>query len=136
MSVVVDLVVALLVVLVPWTAINLIDFYLIHQGSYDLDSIFRFDGGRYGRFNWTAIGAYVIGIVVQIPFMATSLYTGPVATHIGGADLSWVVGLAVTGPVYLALARRYPGDMTPVPAASPGPSRRGRIQTDPAPAAS
>jgi len=32
----VDLVLALLVVLVPWTAINLIDFYLIHRGKYDL----------------------------------------------------------------------------------------------------
>ncbi|MGF6558729.1 purine-cytosine permease-like protein [Pseudomonas sp. S30_BP2TU TE3576] len=29
----VDLVLALLVVLVPWTAINLIDFYAIHKGD-------------------------------------------------------------------------------------------------------
>jgi trigonelline permease len=108
----VDLVVALLVVLVPWTAINLIDFYIVHKGVYDLESIFRFDGGIYGRFNRAAIIAYVLGIVVQLPFMATSLYTGPVAEHLGGADLSWLAGLIVTGPIYLLLVRRAAGPTT------------------------
>jgi purine-cytosine permease-like protein len=37
----VDMVLVLLVVLVPWTAINLIDFYAIHKGKYDIQSIFR-----------------------------------------------------------------------------------------------
>ena len=31
----------LLVCLVPWTAINLIDFYVIHKGKYDIASIFK-----------------------------------------------------------------------------------------------
>lgn len=110
----VNLVVALLVVLVPWTAINLIDFYIVHKGVYDLESIFRFDGGIYGRYNRAAIIAYVIGIVVQIPFMATSLYTGPVAAHLGGADLSWLAGLIVTGPIYLLLVRRTSGSAAAV----------------------
>jgi len=101
----VDIVLALLVVLVPWTAINLIDFYLIHRGNYDLDSIFAADGGIYGRFNGKAILAYVIGIAVQIPFMNTPLYAGPVSGWLNGADLSWIIGLVVTGPVYYALAR-------------------------------
>jgi len=102
----VDIVLALLVVLVPWTAINLIDFYLIHRGNYDLDSIFAADGGIYGRFNNKAIIAYVIGIAVQVPFMNTPLYAGPVSGALGGADLSWIIGLLATGPVYYALARR------------------------------
>jgi NCS1 family nucleobase:cation symporter-1 len=102
----VDLVLALLVVLVPWTAINLIDFYAIHKGEYDIASIFRVDGGIYGRFNPQALLAYAIGIVVQIPFMNTPIYTGPVAVHIDGADLSWLVGLVVTTPLYYWLANR------------------------------
>ena len=101
----VDIVLALLVVLVPWTAINLIDFYLIHRGNYDLDSIFAADGGIYRRFNSKAIVAYVIGILVQIPFMNTPLYAGPISDKLGGADLSWIIGLLATGPVYYALAR-------------------------------
>jgi purine-cytosine permease-like protein len=115
----VDIVLALLVVLVPWTAINLIDFYLIHRGHYDLDSIFASDGGIYGRFNNKAILAYVLGILVQVPFMNTPLYAGPVAGWLNGADLSWIVGLAITAPAYYLLARNTtlaPSELEPVPA--------------------
>jgi NCS1 family nucleobase:cation symporter-1 len=102
----VDMVLVLLVVLVPWTAINLIDFYAIHKGKYDIDSIFQVDGGIYGRYNPQALLAYAIGIAVQIPFMNTPLYVGPVSAHINGADLSWLVGLLVTSPLYFWLASR------------------------------
>ncbi|WP_236180557.1 purine-cytosine permease family protein [Pseudomonas mosselii] len=102
----VDMVLVLLVVLVPWTAINLIDFYVIHKGDYDIDSIFKVDGGIYGRCNPQALIAYAVGIAVQIPFMNTPLYVGPVSVHINGADLSWLVGLAITSPLYWWLATR------------------------------
>ncbi|MCE1117403.1 MULTISPECIES: purine-cytosine permease family protein [Pseudomonas] len=102
----VDMVLVLLVVLVPWTAINLIDFYVIHKGDYDIQSIFKVDGGIYGRYNPQALLAYAIGIVVQIPFMNTPLYVGQVSEYINGADLSWLVGLAVTTPLYWWLASR------------------------------
>lgn len=102
----IDLVLALLVVLVPWTAINLIDFYLIHKGQYDIDSIFQVDGGVYGYFNPNALTAYFIGIAVQIPFMNTPIYVGPISAHINGADLSWLVGMLVTSPLYYWLASR------------------------------
>ncbi len=83
----------LLVVLVPWTAINMIDFYVIHKGKYDIESIFRVDGGIYGRFNPRALIVYAIGVLVQIPFMNTPMDTGPIPAHLGGADLSWLAGL-------------------------------------------
>ncbi|WP_035512359.1 purine-cytosine permease family protein [Paraburkholderia nodosa] len=102
----VDLVLALLVVLVPWTAINLIDFYVIHKGQYDVQSIFRVDGGIYGRFNPQALIAYAVGILVQIPFMNTPMYVGSFSAHLDGADLSWLVGIVVTTPLYLWLATR------------------------------
>jgi NCS1 family nucleobase:cation symporter-1 len=118
----VDIVLALLVVLVPWTAINLIDFYLIHRGHYDLDSIFAADGGIYGRFNNRAIVAYVLGILVQIPFMNTPLYSGPVSGWLNGADLSWIVGLVVTGPVYYLLARGTTLRASELAAPTPAPA--------------
>lgn len=102
----VDMVLVLLVVLVPWTAINLIDFYVIHKGDYDIQSIFQVDGGIYGRYNPQALIAYAVGIVVQIPFINTPLYVGPISEHINGADLSWLVGLAITSPLYWWLASR------------------------------
>ncbi|MFK3796297.1 purine-cytosine permease family protein [Pseudomonas sp. NPDC088444] len=96
----------LLYVLVPWTAINLVDYYLVAHGSYDVASFFRRDGGIYGYFNWTAVGCYVLGILVQVPFMATELYTGVIAKAMGGADVSWIVGLAVISPVYYLASQR------------------------------
>jgi NCS1 family nucleobase:cation symporter-1 len=92
-------------VLVPWTAINLVDYYLLRRGAYDVASFFRRDGGIYGRVNVPAVTCYVLGILVQLPFIASSLYTGAAARALGGVDLSWIVGLAVTAPVYFALAR-------------------------------
>jgi NCS1 family nucleobase:cation symporter-1 len=96
----------LLCVLVPWTAINLVDYYLLKHGVYDVAAFFRQDGGIYGRVNVPAVLCYCIGILVQVPFIATHLYTGPVARALGGADLSWIVGLLITAPAYYWLARR------------------------------
>jgi NCS1 family nucleobase:cation symporter-1 len=90
----------LLYVLVPWTAINLVDYYLIHHGSYDIASFVEADGGVYGRFQWPAVICYVIGFIIEVPFMSQELYTGPIAQKLGGADISWIVCLAVISPVY------------------------------------
>jgi NCS1 family nucleobase:cation symporter-1 len=96
----------LLYVLVPWTAINLVDYYFLRHGQYDVDAFFLRDGGIYGRVNTVAVVCYAMGILVQLPFVASPLYTGPVARAFGGVDLSWIVGLAVTSPVYYWWAKR------------------------------
>jgi nucleobase:cation symporter-1, NCS1 family len=96
----------LLYVLVPWTAINLVDYYLLRHGRYDVESFFKPDGGIYGRVNGTAVGCYILGILVQIPFIDTPLYKGAIARAMGGVDLSWIAGLAITSPVYYWLAKR------------------------------
>jgi NCS1 family nucleobase:cation symporter-1 len=96
----------LLCVMAPWTAINLVDFYLVQHGRYDVGSFFRSDGGIYGRYNATALFCYGLGIVIQVPFLSTELYTGPLAVALGGADVSWLVALAVVSPLYYALAQR------------------------------
>ncbi len=104
----------LLYVLVPWTAINLVDYYLLRHGEYDVESFFRRDGGIYGWFNMPAMICYALGILVQMPFAVSAFYTGPLARAMGGLDLSWVVGLVVTSPVYYWMAKR---------AESPGAAR-------------
>ncbi|WP_199255078.1 purine-cytosine permease family protein [Mycolicibacterium mengxianglii] len=95
----------LLCVLIPWTAVNLVDFYLLRHGDYDIDALFERDGGRYGRFNWIAIGCYFAGILVQIPFLSTTLFTGFIAERMGKVDISWIVGLAVICPLYYVLMK-------------------------------
>ena len=85
--------------LVPWTAINLLDFYFLRHGKYSTDDMFD-DKGIYGRFNWITLIAYVVAILVQIPFMNTDpFYVGPLCNALGGADISWVFGLII--PVFL-----------------------------------
>jgi nucleobase:cation symporter-1, NCS1 family len=100
-----DFVLLLLTAFTPWSAINLIDYYLISRERVDIPALYE-PGGRYGRWNVTALVSYVVGIGVQIPFLAQSLYTGPLTEELGGADVSWIVGLVVTSALYYTWARR------------------------------
>jgi NCS1 family nucleobase:cation symporter-1 len=100
-----DFILLLLYVLVPWTAINLVDYYLLRHGQYDVQSFFQHDGGIYGRVNGVAVACYILGILIQLPFVATPLYSGPVARVMGGVDLSWIVGLGVISPTYYWIAK-------------------------------
>lgn len=97
----------LLCVLVPWTAINLVDYYLLKHGEYDIDSLFERDGGRYGQFNLIAVCCYFLGIAVQVPFLVTTKYTGPIGERLEYVDISWIVGLVVICPLYFFLMRRF-----------------------------
>ncbi|TDD36781.1 purine-cytosine permease family protein [Saccharopolyspora elongata] len=97
--------------LVPWTAVNLVDFYLVRHGEYAVEDFFRRDGGRYGLVNWPAVICYLIGVAVQLPFMVIgTAYTGPIARLLGNTDISFIAGLLIVSPLYYvtvtALARR------------------------------
>src|SRR5579859_1095707 len=94
----------LLAVFTPWSAINLIDYYCFTRSRYDVPALSDPDG-RYGRWNLTGIAIYLIGILVQIPFLSTAFYTGPLVEPLGGVDISWIVGLLVPGALYYAFAR-------------------------------
>jgi NCS1 family nucleobase:cation symporter-1 len=41
-----------------------------------------------------------------LPFVDTTLYTGPVAKMLNGVDLSWIVGLLVVSPIYYFMVRK------------------------------
>lgn len=97
----------LMSVMIPWTAINLTDYYILHHGEYDVASFFKRDGGLYGYYNVPALLCYLLGIVVQIPFLSTALYTGSVARALGGVDLSWLVSLILVPPIYIAMERYF-----------------------------
>jgi len=98
----------LLYILIPWSAVNLVDYYLVRHSDYAVDEFFAADGGRYGRYNAGALLVFVCGVLVQLPFMETTLYEGPIAKALGGVDLAWLVGLTFSGVMYLVLARRWP----------------------------
>jgi NCS1 family nucleobase:cation symporter-1 len=94
-----------LYLLVPWTAINLTDYYLVRRGEYDIDALFE-RNGHYGLVNWGSVLIYFATIAVEVPFVNTSVYVGPIAKHLGAADVSWIVGLVFGAVAYLLLAAR------------------------------
>jgi nucleobase:cation symporter-1, NCS1 family len=94
----------LLYLFTPWTAINLVDFYLIRKGHYSVREIFN-SQGMYGRWCWRGLSAYLIGFVAMIPFFSTESWKGPVAKALGGADIAMLVGLPVSALVYIAACR-------------------------------
>lgn len=98
----------LLYVLIPWSAINLIDYYLIRHAEYAVEDFFEPDGGRYGRWNVGSLMVFALGVIAQTPFIVTSMYTGPVARALDDIDLAWLVGLVVSASLYLLLARFHP----------------------------
>jgi NCS1 nucleoside transporter family len=94
----------LLYLFTPWTAINLVDFYLVRKGHYSVREIFN-SHGMYGRWNWRGLLAYGVGFVAMIPFFSTGIYMGPVARALGGADIAMLVGLPVAAIVYIWACR-------------------------------
>jgi len=98
----------LLAFFTPWSAINLVDFYCVTKERYDLPALSDPDG-RYGRWNWIGIGIYVFGVLIQMPFIATQFYTGPLVEHLGDTDISWIIGLVVPGIVYYLVAKKWHG---------------------------
>ncbi|WP_218509988.1 cytosine permease [Variovorax sp. dw_308] len=100
-----NFVLLLLAVFVPWSAVNLVDYYLVSKEKVDIPALYDCNG-RYGAYNPVALGCYVLGVVVQIPFLNQAMYKGPIATMLGGADVSWIVSLVVTCLVYYPLAKR------------------------------
>jgi NCS1 family nucleobase:cation symporter-1 len=99
-----DLLSLLVYLLVPWSAINLADYYIVCKGRYSIEDMFTLDG-IYGRYRWGSIAVYLVSILVQIPFMSLSFYTGPLARTFG-ADIAWLPGLIVPTALYCALATK------------------------------
>jgi NCS1 family nucleobase:cation symporter-1 len=96
----------LLYIVVPWSAINLVDYYFIRRGKYSTSDILSVHG-KYGLFNAKAVTVFIVGIAAEVPFMNASWpkFEGPVATALGGADISWLVGFAVAGLLYFIASR-------------------------------
>jgi nucleobase:cation symporter-1, NCS1 family len=100
-----DMLNAMIYLLVPWSSINLTDYYLVRRGRYSIQDLFRADG-IYGRYRWNVIAVYLISIALQIPFMQISFYTGPIARLLG-ADVAWMPGLIIPGLLYYLNTRSF-----------------------------
>jgi NCS1 family nucleobase:cation symporter-1 len=101
--------VILLYSLVPWTAINLVDFFFVRRGDYAILEIFKREG-IYRAFNWRGLVSYVVGIAVMVPFFAIfngedEVFVGFIARALENADISLFVGLPVSAILYYLLCQ-------------------------------
>ena len=101
----------LLTFFIPWSAINLVDYYKISKGRYNIEALGDVNG-QYGKWNWVGLGCYMAGILIQLPFIDSPFFTGSIAKAVGGLDLSWLVGLVATGILYYFLAKRQRDNTT------------------------
>ncbi|MCM0825321.1 cytosine permease, partial [Klebsiella pneumoniae] len=108
----------LLAFFVPWSAICLTDYYLISKGAIDIPALSD-PQQRYGFWNLYAITLYIVGVLIQLPFIENPLFHGSLTWIFAGNDVSWIIGWFGTGVLYYAL-RRF--DRRSLPAQSLFPS--------------
>ncbi|MEV8150168.1 cytosine permease [Arthrobacter sp. NPDC080073] len=101
-----DFLLLVLYFFIPWTAVNLTDYFIVRKGHYAIAEIFKPDG-IYGRWGWPGIISYLVGFVVMIPFFsAGKLFVGFIAHALDGADISLFIGLPVSAGLYWLMTRR------------------------------
>jgi NCS1 family nucleobase:cation symporter-1 len=90
---------------IPWTAVNLTDYFVVRKGHYAIGEIFK-PRGIYGRWGWRGIVAYIVGFLVMAPFFhVAGFFVGFVSNAMGGVDISLFIGLPVSALLYYALTR-------------------------------
>lgn len=100
--------VVMLYFLVPWTAVNLTDYFFVRRGRYAIPHFFLPHDNLYGHWGSRGLLAYLIGFLAMIPFFtifngADEVFVGPLARLIGNVDMAWLVGLIVSGVSYYLL---------------------------------
>jgi NCS1 family nucleobase:cation symporter-1 len=101
----------LLYLLVPWTAVNLVDYFFIRHGHYAIRDLFKADG-IYGSWGWRGLLAYILGWIVIVPFASLpGIYVGPIAQKMHGIDIAWLVSLATAGLVYYVASLSFSAEI-------------------------
>ncbi len=95
----------LLTFFIPWSAINLVDYYFISKEECDVTALYD-PNGKYGRWNSIGIGCYVMGVLLQLPFIHSKFFTGTIAKELGDIDISWLIGILATAMIYYYFAKK------------------------------
>src|SRR6266436_1106292 len=116
--------IGLLLWMSPWAGVILADFFIKRRSAINVAELYRSpQTSAYGDINWGGIAAFVAGLIAgwTVEDGLVPALQGPISTRwLGGADLSWLVGIVVAGGVYLALSRQG--------VAATVPGRSGRVR--------
>lgn len=97
--------IVMLYLLVPWTAINLVDYFFVRRGRYAITDLLT-PSGIYGAWGRRGLTAFAIGLLAMAPFIVIpGVVTAPLAQLFGGVDVSAIVGLLVSAAAYYLLTR-------------------------------
>ena len=90
----------------PWISILIVDFFIIGNKKLIFNRKIIFSG----------IVAYILGLVISIPFMNVSIgnfnYEFPISKMLGGIDISYFVSFIAAGIIYYLLNSRWRGTNT------------------------
>ena len=87
----------------PWTSINLTDYFFVRRGQYRVEAFFD-RHAEYGSYNVRALVPYLITVLLEVPFIDTTIYQGFIARH-HGIDVAWIIAIVLPGLLYWASMR-------------------------------
>jgi NCS1 nucleoside transporter family len=112
--------ISLLMWMIPWAGVVMADFFIKRRGRIDVAELYRSpETSIYGDINWSGMIAFVVGLIAtwSVQDGLVPALQGPISLGLlGGADLSWLVGIAVSGGLYLVLDHRIVTVAAVVPA--------------------
>ena len=94
--------IVMLYFLVPWTAVNLTDYFFIRRGRYAIPHFFLPKDNIYGVWGGRGLTAYFIGFVAMIPFFC--IFNGPDEIYVG--PLARAMGSVASGRTTVVIAHR------------------------------
>src|SRR5437660_11885917 len=111
--------ISLLLWMSPWAGVVLADFFVMRRGRIHVAELYRSpETSAYGDINWSGIIAFFAGLISgwSMEDGLVPALQRPISTKLlGGADLSWLVGIVVAGGAYLSLGRRVASVAVPQP---------------------
>jgi cytosine/uracil/thiamine/allantoin permease len=116
--------ISLLMWMSPYAGVILADFYIKRKGEIDVAELYKSpENSIYGDINWSGMIAFLVGLVAtwSVQDGLVPALQGPISINLlGGADLSWLAGIVVSGGVYLALSKRLAPEPMAIPVGGPG----------------
>jgi NCS1 nucleoside transporter family len=102
--------ISLLLWMSPWAGVVLADFFIKRKGKIEVAELYKGpETSAYGDINWGAMIAFFLGLAAgwSVEDGLVGPLQGPISLGLlGGADLSWLFGIVVSGGVYLILSKR------------------------------
>ena len=87
-----------------WGGIMMVHFFVIEKHKDDFTSVLKPRGSdSYPLIRWQALIAFFLGLVMCWAMSANALFQGPIASLMGGIDLSWLGGMLTSAFVYFIL---------------------------------